>query len=76
MMEHLTLERDDSLAILTMNRGKANALNGDMLTEIREALEELNVNDDVSAVVLASASNAVIVGFKGRFRGHFSAEHA
>lgn len=55
-MEFLTLERDEATAILTMNRGKANALNGDMLGEIREALEELNVNDEVNAIVLASAS--------------------
>lgn len=55
-MEFLTLERDEATAILTMNRGKANALNGDMLGEIREALDELNVNDEVNAIVLASAS--------------------
>lgn len=55
-MQHLTLEFDDSVAILTLNRGKANALNGEALTEIHDALKELNVNADVRGVVVASAS--------------------
>ncbi len=53
-MEHIREERQDDLLILTLARGKANALNYAMIEELYAAIQDAATNDSVRAVVLAS----------------------
>ncbi len=55
-MEHITSERDGRLAIITLARGKANALNEAMVGEIHLAVKDASSDPTVRAVVLASRS--------------------
>src|ERR1039457_4243282 len=53
-MEHLLSERDGSLAILTLSRGKANALNYAMIEELCGAVAAAAADGSVRGLVLAS----------------------
>ena len=53
-MEHIKIESDQGLLIIRMSRGKANALNGEMVEELIAALNEAGASDEVRGVVLAS----------------------
>ena len=53
-MEHIKTEFNDGLLIVTMARGKANALNRSMAEEMNQAVEEARNNESVRGVVLAS----------------------
>ncbi len=53
-MEHLHTGREDSLLILTMSRGKANALNHTLVEELHTAVTAAAADDSVRGVVLAS----------------------
>ncbi len=58
MHENLILERDQSTAILTLNRpAKLNAWNTPMRIAIGEVLGELNADDGVRAIVITGAGN-------------------
>ncbi len=51
-MTHLQLTREDGLARLALHRGKVNAINTEVLGELRTAVEELRADPSVRAVVL------------------------
>ena len=53
-MEHIQSQRQGSLAILTLSRGKANALNYALLEELYDAVAAAEADDSVRALVLAS----------------------
>jgi Delta3-Delta2-enoyl-CoA isomerase len=53
-MEHIRWERDGELAVVTMARGKANALNAAMMDELLEAVAQAAADESVRGVVLAS----------------------
>lgn len=53
-MDHIKTEIDDGLLIVTMSRGKANALNSPMVDELQAAIEDARSNGGVRGVVLAS----------------------
>lgn len=54
---------DDGVAVLTMNRPEArNALSGDMLAALNEALPRLNADPNVGAIVLTGAGGAFCAG--------------
>jgi enoyl-CoA hydratase len=54
--EHVTVERDDAVAIVTLNRPQVlNALNVAMIAELARAFAELDSDDAVRAVVLTGA---------------------
>ena len=53
-MEHLVSERDGNLAILTLTRGKANALNHALIEELCGAVAAAAADDSVRGLVLAS----------------------
>ena len=59
----LTTERIDSVLVVHLDDGKANALSFDMLAAINAALDEAEQDDDIRAVV--------IHGRPGRFSGGF-----
>lgn len=53
-MEHIQSERNGSLSILTLARGKANALNSAMIEELYQAVAAAAADDSVRGLVLAS----------------------
>jgi Delta3-Delta2-enoyl-CoA isomerase len=53
-MEHIQSERDGNLAILTLSRGKANALNFALVEELCGAVAAAAADDSVRGLVLAS----------------------
>lgn len=55
-MEHLQVEPVGPVRVITMARGKANAINAAMLDELHVAVGEAAADRSVRAVVLASAS--------------------
>lgn len=61
----LQYEREDHVAILTLNRpDKLNALSPELMRELNRILDEINVDDDLRCVVLTGAGDrAFSVGF-------------
>lgn len=60
--ENLLLEIEEGVALLTFNRPKAlNALSTDLLNEFRDALQELEKNDEVKVVILTGAGSKAFV---------------
>jgi enoyl-CoA hydratase len=60
--ENLLIERDDKIAIVTINRPKVlNALNGATVCELDEVFAELAADPDVGAVVLTGAGEKAFV---------------
>jgi len=53
-MEHIKTEISDGLLVVTMARGKANALNSAMIDELGAAIADAGSDDAVRGVVLAS----------------------
>jgi len=55
----LIYEKKDNICYLTLNRpAKLNALNSDLLAELREALEVIEVDLDIRVVILTGAGRA------------------
>ncbi len=62
--EDITLERDEGVAIVTLNRPeKLNALSQPLLRELREVCDELEDDHDVRVVVLTGSGRAFSSGF-------------
>jgi enoyl-CoA hydratase/carnithine racemase len=53
-MNHIRTETDDRLLIITMARGKANALNAEMVEEMNATIASAASEDQVRGVVIAS----------------------
>ena len=53
-MQHLRLEREDDLLVITLARGKANALNDELVAELQQTLNHAARDPHARAVVLAS----------------------
>jgi enoyl-CoA hydratase len=49
---HLEIERHDEIALLALRRGKVNAINEELVRELRAALDELVVDPRVRGIVL------------------------
>lgn len=61
-MNNLTLEVENSIAVLTISRPKAlNALNSETLTELNQVLTEIEANDDIKVVILTGAGEKAFV---------------
>lgn len=62
--QHLILERQDAVAIITLNRpGRANAMHRPLLNEMTAACAEVEADESVRVVVLTGAGNAFSSGF-------------
>lgn len=62
-MEHILVERDGRVAVVTLNRPEAmNALNRQMYAELERAFRELHRDPDVWCVVLTGAGRAFCSG--------------
>ena len=54
--EHILVEREDGVGILTLNRpDKLNAMNRKLSGELREAVGELDADDEIGCIVLTGA---------------------
>jgi len=54
--EHITVELDAATAVLTLNRPSVlNALNADLLSELSQALTELESDNDVRVIIITGA---------------------
>ena len=58
----VSYRRDESIAVITMDDGKVNALGPDMLAEINKALDQAEA-DDAGAVVVAGNNRVFSAGF-------------
>ena len=62
--ETITLERQGAVAVLTLDRPRQrNALNARLLAEVGQALDEVEVDDALRAVVVAGAGPSFCAGF-------------
>jgi len=62
-MSDLTYEREDQIAVLTLNRpAKLNALSTELIGDLSEALARLVTDDDLRALILTGAGNAFCAG--------------
>ncbi|WP_276662067.1 enoyl-CoA hydratase/isomerase family protein, partial [Syntrophomonas wolfei] len=60
--ENIILEKQDYLAILTINRPKAlNALNKDTLSEMRKALEDIAADQAIKVVIVTGSGDKAFV---------------
>ena len=75
-MEFLLLEKNDGIAVLTINRPQQlNALNKQTLSEINAAFESLRDDNDVKVVILTgSGEKAFVAGADIKEFAHFSGE--
>ena len=55
-MQHLTLEREEGILVITMARGKANALTCEMVDELQQALNHAAADERTHGVVVTSAT--------------------
>ena len=62
MTERLSYRRDDTIAVITLDDGKVNALGPDMLADINSALDKAE-GDDAGAVVIAGNDRVFSGGF-------------
>jgi enoyl-CoA hydratase/carnithine racemase len=54
-MDFIRIDREDAIATITLDRGKANAINRDMAAELLSAVKQVESDTTVRAAVLASA---------------------
>jgi len=57
------LEKHDEIALITMNDGKANAINPPMLAALHAAFDEAESSSDVKAIVLTGLPGKFSAGF-------------
>ncbi|MFT5166523.1 MAG: 3,2-trans-enoyl-CoA isomerase [Saprospiraceae bacterium] len=61
-MKYLNITKKEGYAIVQMNRAKANALNHDMVEEIRETFRSIASDDNVRGVILTGIPNFFSAG--------------
>ena len=55
LVQHITLEREEGILVVTLSRGKANALHCEMVDELQQALNHAAADDRTHGVVITSA---------------------
>ncbi len=61
-MEYLEIEKKDQYAIVTMNRPKVNAINFQMVNEIRSTFKSMQEDDSVDGVILTGRTGVFSAG--------------
>jgi len=61
-MQYISLEMDEDVAWITLNRGKVNALNNELLSELNECLNELESDPAARALVLTGTGKFFTFG--------------
>ena len=60
--ETITLAREESYALITLNRPPANAISEQLITEVNAALNSVHTDDAVRAVILTGAGDKIFCG--------------
>jgi enoyl-CoA hydratase/carnithine racemase len=60
--ETITLAREDAYAVITLNRPPANAISEQLITEVNAALNSVQTDDSVRAVILTGAGDKIFCG--------------
>jgi len=58
----LIVEREDHFAVVTLNRPPANALNRALVEELKQALDELERDASVNAIIITGAGDRIFCG--------------
>ncbi len=75
--QNILLEKEDKIAVLTINRPKAmNALNNDTITEIIDAVTIVSADADVDVLIITGADKAFVAGADIAFMQNLSAMEA
>ena len=61
-MQHITLDREEGVLVITLSRGKANALNCEMVDELQQALNHAGADDRTHGVVITSGVPKMFCG--------------
>ncbi len=61
-MQHITLDREEGILVITLARGKANALNCEMVDELQSALNHARADERTHGVVLTSGAPKMFSG--------------
>ncbi|HEY7519775.1 MAG TPA: enoyl-CoA hydratase-related protein [Methylomirabilota bacterium] len=60
--ETITLAREESYALITLNRPPANAISEQLITEVNAALNSVHADDSVRSVILTGAGDKIFCG--------------
>jgi enoyl-CoA hydratase/carnithine racemase len=60
--ETITLAREEAYALITLNRPPANAISEQLITEVNAALNAVQTDDSVRAVILTGAGDKIFCG--------------
>jgi enoyl-CoA hydratase/carnithine racemase len=60
--ETITLTREESYAVITLSRPPANAISEQLITEVNAALNSVQTDDSVRAVILTGAGDKIFCG--------------
>jgi enoyl-CoA hydratase/carnithine racemase len=60
--ETITLAREESYALITLNRPPANAISEQLITEVNAALNSVQTDDSVRAVIITGAGDKIFCG--------------
>jgi enoyl-CoA hydratase/carnithine racemase len=60
--ETITLAREESYALITLNRPPANAISEQLITEVNAALTSVQTDDSVRAVIITGAGDKIFCG--------------
>ena len=61
-MQHIVLDREEGILVITLARGRANALNCEMVEELQQALNHARADDRTHGVVLTSGTPKMFCG--------------
>jgi enoyl-CoA hydratase/carnithine racemase len=61
-VQHITLDREEGILVITLSRGKANALNCEMVDELQQALNHALGDDRTHGVVITSGTPKMFCG--------------
>ncbi len=62
-MNFVKVEINEGIAMVVLNRGKVNALNGEVVDELRENFKALETDQEIKAIVLTGAGKFFSFGF-------------
>jgi len=61
--EHILVDREDGVGLITLNRPeKLNAMNRQLSGELRDAVNELDADDGIGCIVITGAGRAFSAG--------------
>jgi enoyl-CoA hydratase/carnithine racemase len=61
-LETITLAREESYALITLNRPPANAISEQLITEVNAALNSVQTDESVRAVIITGAGDKIFCG--------------